>query len=294
MAKVSAPPWSPSPRARTSAAWSCSRRTAPTKAPARRAPPTPLVHPGLPTLTKNTYDALRLPWRTIEQALDANLTLEQVFEQHADRAEAPDLTKLVRQRRFGKADVVAQWIADSWLPADEKAALTRFVQRFPTIEFFRADVSVIDSIVPRITPAIPAHYRRMTTVLEGWISVAVTPGARFDQFQGWSPRGARASTMTYLLQVMGHGGDVRGPMLAEGFMVIGQSLDSPLSMLAMRRDDPAIYEYAEEDILDAISEKRDITTSIRSIFPSYWTMLDHIVAIYPDPNASESIAAASH
>jgi hypothetical protein len=84
-----------------------------------------------------------------------------------------------------------------------------------------------------------------------------------------------------------HGSEQEAAMLAAGFVAVGSSIDDSQTMLAMQvgGDERRIYLYVYEDIGDAISEGRDVSTSIYPAFRSYASMLGHIASLHPQGEA---------
>lgn len=92
----------------------------------------------------------------------------------------------------------------------------------------------------------------MTTILDGWMPGVRTPPVRFARFEGASPRAGSVGDLTYSLGLGGHGDDIQAAMNAAGFVNVGVSVEQPGLLLAMRGDDPRVFEYSEEDVSDAI------------------------------------------
>jgi hypothetical protein len=250
-----------------------------------------LVRPGLPVHTQNAYDALRVSMGTIGHELNqADFSLAKMFQDYQSRIEAPDLSELAASRTLGTAADARGWIAASALPEADKAALDRFVQRFP-VTFYRANEAALDRDGSAHGLELPTRYRALRATLDGWMPAQSCPPVRFDRFEGWSPRADDVGVLTYDLGLRQAGADVREALREAGFAIVGLSLEQPQSTLAIRTagDDPQVYEYSEEDISDAMSEHRDIASSIRPVFPSYAAMLDHVVSIHP--RGGEPIAA---
>jgi hypothetical protein len=243
-----------------------------------------LVRPGIPTLTKNEYDAIRVIPGTASSALDdADVTLEKLFEQHADKIEAPDLSELASQRVLGFAKDATQWIADSALSEPDKAALDSFVTRFPKMVFYRVTKAGNDRREQLSNLKLPDGYRALRETLDGWWPQTwLAPPVQFDTFDdSSSPRASRVTSYVYSLGFRNHGADQRAQMLKAGFICVGWSTEEPNSSLAIRLDgDPTLYEYSREDISDAISEGEDVTASIYPAFRSYAAMLGHVQAIH--------------
>lgn len=236
-----------------------------------------VVRPGLPQLTANVFDALRLmPSSVAHELRQPGFTLAKLFAERAKRIEVPDLVALANARTLGKTDAALGWIAQSSLPAEERDLLGRFVRRFPKLVFYRWNGDNVDT-------SMPAWYRTLQTTLDGWMPHRVST-VKFDAFESWSPRGDRVSSIPYSLGPREHGNDGSKELLEKaGFAIIGLSEDGVTSTLALRTDgiDRRIYEYCHEDILDAMAERKDVARSIQPVFKSYAAMLSHIALVQP-------------
>jgi hypothetical protein len=239
-----------------------------------------LVRPGIPTLTKNTYDAIHVMTGTARSALrDADVTLERIFAAYAHRIEAPDLSQLSAQRVLGWSKDAKQWIAESRLGSDDKDALERFVSRFPRLAYYRATKAAIARTEKMLEHPLPYDYRVLRETLDGWNPL----GRRmvtFDRFEEYSPRGDRIATYTYNLAYYGHGADEEAAMERAKIFCIGMSREFPLSALAITLEGTSqVFEYSPEDISDALSEGSDVRDSIYPVFSSYAAMLGHVTKI---------------
>lgn len=242
-----------------------------------------IVRPGIPTLTKNSYDAIQVGTGTAVSELDdPDMTLEKIFATYAHRIEAPDLSEIAATRSLGRTKHAKQWIAESALSSADKAAVDSFVSGFPDMVFYRVTNAANDRKQKAFKLRLPDHYRRIRETLDGWWPLGrIAPPVGFDRFEDSSPRADRVKNYTYYLGLRGHGADEQAAMLKAGFAIVGWSKEQPISVLAIRLDeDPAIYEYSPEDILDAISEDRDVSTSVYRVFDSYAAMLGHVTSIH--------------
>lgn len=250
-----------------------------------------LVRPGLPRFTNNVFDALSLHSSTIRHERDAGggeVKLEPLFHKFASRAVTPDLGALAQLRELGEGDEVRGWIAASALDAGDKAALAQLVDHFPETPFHRASDALIEREAAGLQVALPGWYREQRRTLDGWVPGNPRTFVRFDGFDHSSPySGGRALRERFWLGVTPHGSELEGAMLAAGFVSVGSSIDASQTMLAMQvnGDDRQIYIYVYEDISDALSEKRDVKTSIYPAFRSYASMLGHIASLHPQGEA---------
>jgi hypothetical protein len=241
-----------------------------------------VVRPGLPKFTTNTYDALQLG-PTLRRALRSpTFTLEALFRDRHDRIDAPDLTPLAHVHELGFQTDALRWIAESTLSADDQAALTTFVKHFPSVIFYRTSAEAIAALVRE--GELPAWYTAALAALNGWMPVHRRPPVRFAAFDlTLSPRASRVDTLTYHLGLREHGDDETGQVLrTAGFVALGLSMEDPELFLAFcDNGDPTIYEYHDEDIRDAVSQGRDVVSSIYPAFRSYASMLGSIVSLHP-------------
>jgi hypothetical protein len=250
-----------------------------------------LVRPGLPTLTKNVFDALELS--SIRHEMNQpGFSAEHLFQEYANRVVAPDLSELAQSRTLGNGDDALEWIAGSSLPDDDKAALGAFVGHFPGVTFYKASEALIQRETKGDKYTLPAWYRTQRATLDGWIpTVASTPIRTAGYELDSSPRADRAGSLSFYLGLYPHASEVEARFLAAGFVNVGMCVEDPEIYLAMRLDgsDRQIYDYHFEDVSDALSEGRDPSTSLYPAFRSYASMLERVVSLLPqgrDPIAA--------
>lgn len=250
-----------------------------------------LVRPGLPRFTGNVFDALSLQGSTIRHEREASggeLKLEELFRKYASQVVTPELGALAQLRALGEGDEVRGWIAASALSDEDKAALGQLVDHFPETPFTRASDALIDRQAEAGGKlALPDWYREQRKTLDGWVPGNPRTFVRFDGFDHRSPYSSRALRERFWMGLTPHGSELEGPMLAAGFVSIGSSIDDSQTMLAMQvnGDDRVIYIYVYEDVSDALSEQRDVATSIYPAFRSYASMLGHIASLHPQGEA---------
>jgi hypothetical protein len=240
-----------------------------------------LVRPGLPKLTANSFDALALT--SIRHELNQpDFSLEKLFREHANLIVAPDLSEMARWHTLGSSADAAQWIAASSLPDDEKAALTRFVARFPALPFYRSSQGLIDLQTAGDKYALPAWHHELRNTLDGWLPNVPSAPVRFAGGQHWAVAGK-----DYYLGLYPHAAEVEDKLVAAGFVNVALAVEDAQAMLAMRLEegDRRIYAYSFEDVSDALSEGRDPAASFHVVFQSYAAMLDQIAAILPQGEA---------
>jgi hypothetical protein len=243
-----------------------------------------VVRPGLPRFTSNAFDALALQSETVDSALRAeDFTLEGLFQRRADRVVAPDLGAIAAWRTVGHADDARRWIAGSTLDGDDKAALLRFVERFPQLVYYRLAEPAIERMEKNNEAPLPASYRELQKTLASWFPHLLPYQApvRLGALPGGTPRGDRVDSISYMLGLRGYSSEQEAVLKAGGFFIIGLSVEQPQSTLALRAKDGGIYEYSEEDLIDAMLDERPIEGVMYRTFPSYAAMLDRVVAVLP-------------
>lgn len=241
-----------------------------------------IVRPGLPKLTKNTYDGIVVDTGAARSALNEDeVTIEGLFKEYEALIGAPDLAELAASRELGRTDEATEWIAKSALPAPDKKALKSFVSRFPKMVFYRVTKDANDRKERLFELKFPKWYRTMRETLDGWWPLGMCPPVQFDEFEDSSPRGDRLSSLSYHLGLRFHGDDEKEAMLKAKFVVVGYSKEAPFSALAIRLDDdPTVYEFSPEDISDLLSEGGDVKKSMYPVFRSYAAMLGHVKSIH--------------
>lgn len=252
-----------------------------------------LVRPGLPRLTSNLFDAISLHTSLIRHERNARGDeglLEHLFREYASEIVAPEvgyLSELAQLRELGEGDEVRGWIASSALGEDDKGALAQLVQRFPDVPFVRASEALIERQATGMKVTLPGWYREQRKTLDGWVPGNPQTFVRFDGFDHGTPYSGRALKERFWLGLTPHGGELEAAMQAAGFVAVGSSIDDAQTMLAMQvhDDERRIYVYTYDGISDAISEGRDVATSIYPAFRSYASMLGHIASLHPQREA---------
>jgi hypothetical protein len=188
---------------------------------------------------------------------------------------------LERHRRRGSAAEAAGWVHDSQLTARDRAAMLRFVARFPGRELFRDEAALFAAVASRDGVAVPPPLLAARRTL-GFVAGGAL--ARFDDFDRIVPRTDSLDRLRYDLEWRGYGGEERRELLLTqaGFYPIATTTQPGRSTLAVNlRDplDPQIYELAEEDLLDAVAEGGLPRESAYAAFHSYATLLSHVVEL---------------
>lgn len=235
------------------------------------------VQPGLPTFTTNAYDALSLSVIDHELRLPG-FSVSKLFQEYAQQITCPDLAERATFRTLGRAEKVLGWIADSPFSGGDKAMLSRFVRRFPSVTFSFASEALIDLETAYDQYVLPGWYLDLRRTLDAWLPKPPFIPVRFAERGHWSYAGR-----AYYLALYGHGADEEKALLAAGFVNVGLAVDDPRAWLAMRLNDEdrQIYAYDILEASRAIHEGRDPSTCFTPVIGSYFELLDQIVALLP-------------
>jgi hypothetical protein len=245
------------------------------------------IKPGLPTLTPGPFDAIAVETGIVARALrGADFSLAKLFADYAHRVQAlsaDELSALAQSRSLHSATETRARVEVAKLPEQDRAALLRFLDRFPEVSFYGLSAAEVARKEQAFRIQLPSWYRELAQLVDGWLPRPAPAAVRFDRFEEYSPRQDSAASLTYMLGLRGAGDDTDPVLRKAGFQIVGLTQEHPQSTLAirLRDDDPQVYEYSEEDLLDVLSESRDPEVTIRPIFSSYAAMLGHIVSIHP-------------
>lgn len=236
-----------------------------------------VVRPGLPMLTSNAYDAIALAF--IRHELNQpDFGVGKLFEEYAGLIACPDMSERTLYRTLGRIGDVRGWIAGSSLRDDDKADLSRFAGRFPTVTFYRLNQARLDIEASHDAYALPDWFLELRRTLDGWLPRPPFIPVRF----GDSAHGSLSGRAFYLAQY-GHGADEEAALVAAGFVNIGLAVDDPRIFLAIQLNggDRCIYVYDVLDAGRAVHERRDPTPCFTPVSDSYFELLDRVVALLP-------------
>lgn len=236
-----------------------------------------VVRPGLPMLTSNAYDAIALAF--IRHELNQpDFGVGKLFEEYAGLIACPDMSERTSYRTLGRIGDVRGWIAGSSLRDDDKADLSRFAGRFPTVTFYRLNQARLDIEASHDAYALPDWFLELRRTLDGWLPRPPFIPVRF----GDSAHGSLSGRAFYLAQY-GHGADEEAALVAAGFVNIGLAVDDPRIFLAIQLNggDRCIYVYDVLDAGRAVHERRDPTPCFTPVSDSYFELLDRVVALLP-------------
>lgn len=127
-----------------------------------------VVRPGLPMLTSNAYDAIALAF--IRHELNQpDFGVGKLFEEYAGLIACADMSERTSYRTLGRIGDVRGWIAGSSLRDDDKADLSRFAGRFPTVTFYRLNQARLDIEASHDAYALPDWFLDLRRTLDGWL-----------------------------------------------------------------------------------------------------------------------------
>lgn len=191
----------------------------------------------------------------------------------------------------GDAATATTWIEESALTDDDKAALRRFVARFPSLTFVKEDDAQLNQYEETDGVTLPPWFRETRSTL-----AYTVPGAqvRVDGF-GWdeSPRADEQDTHWYEVEPGYVNEENRETMfdLARVYP-IAQWFANDRSYLAVDLEDPSdrrILEFALEDLWDDEAKGEPLRESTFPAFSSYADLLGHVVAVkLPDGTVIEA------
>lgn len=200
----------------------------------------------------------------------------------------------------GGRKVALGWLAKATLPKTELAALRRFVDRFPSLEFYRDTPRGLEAAERGSGGPWPAWFRAVRLCLAGVTGKPYHARIRFDAFErDDSPRADGADTIWYTFGAVGYPNDEQRALLRERCTALPFAYeDRGLSILAVgigKDNRKEVWEFCEEDLRDNEAEGVDADDSCYVAFDSYRAMLDRICAVEVAPGrvveAHSAIAA---
>jgi hypothetical protein len=181
----------------------------------------------------------------------------------------------------GSLQDAMNWINASSLSVQDKQVLTRFVNRFPNMIFYKEDDAALDQVEQNENVTLPAEIRNIRKTV-----AYVNPDERIvfqvERFDKWSPRQDAVKEIWYRFGMIGYSDDEERELLdPEKLFPIAEAWRTGRSSLAIKLDhaDTNIYEYNQQDLWDNVSEEKPISASIRSVFSSYTILIDSITAL---------------
>ncbi len=180
------------------------------------------------------------------------------------------------KRITGNNHEAATWVDRSSLPAAVKKSLRQFIQRFPTLEYYKLENA---AMLPE-----PAWLRVMSETLRGFMPNGLL-WVQLDEFAQSKPSDLVLQEIWYHRMFTTEvSSEYERILLGEHQLLILYSwLETLGSILAVKVNDAAdqrIYEFSYNDIIAHNDSEGQISPeATRVAFNSYAEMLDHIVAV---------------
>lgn len=191
----------------------------------------------------------------------------------------------------GDAVAARAWIEKSVLPDEDKAALRRFVDRFPSLTFVREDDAALSRHEETDEVTLPPWFRDTRSTL-----TFTVPGAqvRVDGFR-WndSPRADDQEDRWYEVEPGYVNEEDRETMFdLANLYPIGQWFANNRSYLAVDladSHDRRLLEFSLEDLWDAEANGEPLRESVFPAYFSYADFLGHVLAVkLPDGGIVEA------
>ncbi|HEX6681237.1 MAG TPA: hypothetical protein VF062_00465 [Candidatus Limnocylindrales bacterium] len=181
----------------------------------------------------------------------------------------------------GTGSEATAWIQDSTLEPECKAALSRFVRRFPAQTFTREDDAFLDYMESLDGVRLPPWMRRMRKTLSGFGSGGVH--VRFDSLGHESPRAEYVHDIWYTWQLAAWdeelGGLLRDEVKVYTIADWRETLNSYLAIDLADPDNGQILEFSYLTLVDNMSLDEPLREVLSVAFPSYCDMISHIAAV---------------
>jgi hypothetical protein len=238
-----------------------------------------LVRPGVPTMDDDEVESCPADPAALMIAAGRGDRTDAIFESNHHFATSHGFSgpiDFTGHRLLGDAVEALGWVRSSRTATRD--LLVQFIESFPDQVFFR------DLDVPAAGPGPTAEPMPPTLTSTRGILAGALPDqdARFhlSAFAGNSPRADSLPDIWFVPRDTAYASQERRRLLHERARLfpVAEWTETARSILAVSLDngDPAIYEFGEEDLQDAVSEGRPIADSIHRVFSSYAELLSHI------------------
>ncbi len=158
------------------------------------------------------------------------------------------------------------------------------------------NAALLDHVEQRDQLTLPRWFRDQRQVLAFVAAPAAHHGAlvRFDDFDQLGPRSDTLDRIWYAIELDGYRDDEQRELFLDqaASYPIGQWPHTDRSFLAIHTadlDDPRIYEFAAQDLLDNVLDGGAARDSVYPAFDSYARMLSHIIEV---KGAGDQVIAA--
>ena len=241
------------------------------------------VIPGIGHRQNSECDYREIYAIILREALeDSDFNLESLFEDSSSETElaASNSSSVFQSHRtLGDCDDAVAWVNGSKLSETSKKALLGFIQRFPTLVFFKEDAVFLDRVESFKEIKLPKWLREIRQTL-AFVRPNQNVRVQFDSFDGWSVNLENLGEIWYSLGLRGvNNSEEQGVTDYNKLFPIAEWLETGYSTLAINlanAQDQQIYEYDPQSIN---SEGRLEPDAIGVVFNSYAEMFSHISAI---------------
>lgn len=241
-----------------------------------------LVRPGLAPIDGAVVDACQATDAGLIIATERGDSADEIFQLNKEYFERSGLARpddFSSHRVLGDAQDARRWIEPA--PERDRQLLQQFISNFPDQIFFREDAVVFEAMAERAGTPVPAPVASSRAMLAG-ILPDEDSRFRLAEYTGNSPRADHLSAIWYHQKPGVYSTRDRKKLLLDdaALFPLAEWIETSDSILAARAgdDDPAIYEFGEEDLYDARSEGRAVAESVYRVFASYPELLAHIDA----------------
>lgn len=192
----------------------------------------------------------------------------------------------------GDAADARGWVRDSALPEDQKALLTSFIDRFPSVTFVKEDEELLDHRAHVDAVELPGWFREVRSTL-AFVEPAETLFLLEDFEWYHSPRSDDVEDIWYRMSP-GYAGPEHRALLHDDAKVyqLGAEDGTDEACLGIDLDDDGdhrILDFAAEDLMDNKHAGRPVRGSLYAVFGSYAAMLAHVSALRL-PDGTEIVA----
>lgn len=251
------------------------------------------VRPGIPRIPNTDFDLVMCPRMLLKELIKRDdFSDDSVFGflLGARDGHSPRNSFNIRAKRaIGNAGNARRWVEESSLGAEDRAALIRFVERFPRSLFYRENDELLDSEEARLNVKLPLDFREIRKTLAFAMPYHITE-VEFDPFPQWSLPSELANRNWFEIGLRGVDNEDQQSVLDDhGLFPIGAWLPNAITLLAIQvkeLGDPRIFSYYPEDIREDGRLPKD---AIREVAPSYASLMANISAFHLD--SSEVIRA---
>jgi len=186
------------------------------------------------------------------------------------------------QELIGEAERALEWVDASPLAAEEKACFRRFIEGFADRTFYRDDKATLDQWEAEALVAYPrcvTDYRRVLAFVEPDKEVV----AAFEAGTPAHQEDAELPSRAYCIGLFGYSGaeDLVPRLITERHRLLPVAYvpDTGESTLGILGDDPTVYEYNVEDLLEMLRSGAPIEEGLRRAFDHYAAMLAAVTRI---------------